>query len=126
MDEQTSIQVCGLIAGVLASDQDMNNHEAEFLQRIRRRFGVPKRVAAPPVVDPDEAVEQLLAFPEEVRTEALELLIQAAAADGKIAEQERALLSGIVAKLGIDPAELQRRLERAAARHIPQPFAADR
>ena len=122
MDEQTSIEICGLIAGVLSSDQDMHPNEANFLQRVRKRFNVPKGARVEPIVDGAEAVEKLRGFPEDVRAEALELLIQAAASDGKIAPAERILLGVVADELDVDQEELDDRLQKELATSKPQPF----
>lgn len=123
MDEPTSILVCGLIAGVLASDQDMDVHEAGFLQRIRKRFGIAKGVPVPPIADPGAAIHKLQELAEDVQEETLELLIQAAAADGKIAPAERGFLGVVAGKLHLEPERLDERLDEAVARCKPQPFA---
>src|SRR5690606_38162396 len=95
MDQETAIQICGLIAGVLSADEDMHPHEASFLQRVRQRFALPKGARVTPVVDPARAVEELAGMAEDVRGEAFDLLVQAAAADGKIAPAERTFLSAL-------------------------------
>ena len=123
MDEPTSILVCGLIAGVLTSDQDMDIHEAGFLQRIRKRFGVSKGVPVQPIVEHDDAIAKLQGLPEDVQRETLALLIQAAAADGKIAPEERSFLGVVADKLQVEPDKLDERLEKALAMSKPQPFA---
>lgn len=123
MDEPTSILVCGLIAGLLTSDQDMDIHEAAFLQRIRKRFGVAKGVPVQPVVSHDDAIAKLKGLDADVQQETLELLIQAAAADGKIAPEERSFLGVIADTLGVDAGKLDERLEQALAKSRPQPFA---
>lgn len=123
MDDQTKIEVCGLIAGMLFSDKEMDIHEAGFLQRIRKRFGVPKGAPVKPIVDHDEAVGKLQGFSEEVRKETLELLIQAAAADGKLAPAERSLLDVVAGALQVDPNEIDERVQQELAKSKPQPFA---
>ena len=122
MDEQTSTQVCGLIAGILSSDQDVDVHEAGFIQRMRKRLGIKKGSPVPLVTDPEEAVAKLRGFSDEVQRETLELLIQAAAVDGKIAPEERSYLGVIAAKLGVEPADLDRQLQQQVAAARPQPF----
>ncbi len=122
MDEPTSIQVCGLIAGILSSDQDVDIHEAGFMQRIRKRFGLAKGTAVPLIGDHDEAVAKLRGFSDEVQQETLELLIQAAAIDGKIADEERSFLDVVAHTLQVEPAELDGRLKRQLALSKPQPF----
>jgi uncharacterized tellurite resistance protein B-like protein len=122
MDEETSLQICGLIAGVISSDEQMHASEADFLQRVRKSLGLAKGAQVEPVRDRDEAVARLRGFSEEVRAEALDLLIQAAASDGKIAPAERAFLDVVAAELAVDPEELDDRLQAALATSRPQPF----
>ncbi|MCC6521537.1 MAG: TerB family tellurite resistance protein [Polyangiaceae bacterium] len=125
MDEPTSLQICGLIAGVLASDGHMHAHEASFLQRVRTRLGLPPGARVAPVLDRDDAIGKLRGLPEEVRKETLELLIQAAAADGKVSPAERALLDAVAGELQVPAAELDVRLDSAIATSRPQPFEPD-
>ena len=122
MDEPTRIQVCGLIAGILSSDQEVDIHEAGFLQRIRKRFGLAKGASVPLTVDPEEAIAKLQGFSDEDQKETLELLIQAAAIDGKIAPAERKFLDVVANKLHVGPDELDGRLQRQLAASKPQPF----
>lgn len=122
MDEETSIQICGLIAGVLSADEHMHAHEASFLQRVRKRLGLSAGAKVVPVVDRGEAIARLRAFPEDVRAETLELLIQAAAADGTIAPEERAFLNVVADELQVDHEELDERLQAQIATSKPQPF----
>jgi uncharacterized tellurite resistance protein B-like protein len=123
MDEQTSIQICGLIAGILSSDEELNSHEAGFLRRIRERFEVSKGAPVQPILDHDEAIARLRAFSHDVQQEAFDLLLQAAAADGQIAPAERSFLEVVAETLQLAPGELAERLEQELARVRPQPFA---
>jgi uncharacterized tellurite resistance protein B-like protein len=122
MDEQASSVVCGLIAGVLIADDDMHVHEASFLRRVRERFGLKPGTAVAPVTDPSEAAAKLAALPESARQEAFTLLIQAAAADGKIAPAERSFLTALAKTLQVDEASLDDRLQHEIAASKPQPF----
>ena len=125
MDDQTRIQICGIIAGMLSSDEGMDIHEAGFLQRVRKGFGVPKGAAVQPVADHDEAIAKLQGFSDEARSETLELLIQAAAADGKIAPTERKFLDEIAGTLQVSADELDDRLQQQLVMSKPQPFGPD-
>ena len=125
MDDQTRIQICGIIAGMLSSDEGMGIHEAGFLQRVRKGFGVPKGAAVQPVSGHDEAIAKLSGFSEEARRETLELLIQAAAADGKIAPSEREFLDEIAGTLAVSANELDERLQAQLVMSKPQPFGPD-
>jgi uncharacterized tellurite resistance protein B-like protein len=122
MDEETGSIVCGLIAGVIASDDEMHVNEASFLRRMRDRFGVKPGTQVQPVTDHGEAVAKLGALPDGVRQETLGLLIQAATADGKVAAPERALLGAVAAALQVGEAELDERLQQEIVGSKPQPF----
>lgn len=122
MDEQTRIQVCGLIAGILSSDEDVDIHEAAFLQRIRKRFELPKGTSVPLLVGHDEALAALQGFSDEDQQETLKLLIAAAAVDGKIAPAERSFLGVVADKLGVASEELDERLRKQLVKSKPQPF----
>jgi len=125
MDEPTRIQVCGLIAGILSSDEDVNIHEAGFIRRVRQRFELAKGTRVPLIVDHDEAVAKLRGFSDEVRKETLELLIQAAAADGMIMPAERSFLDAIADALQVQRVELEDRLQEQLLMSKPQPFGLD-
>ena len=119
MDQETSIAICGLIAGILSTDKDMQLLEASFLQRMRKRFALPPGAAVKPITDPEEAIAKLKGFPEDVRKEAIDALIQAAAVDGKLVPAEQRFLGMIAGQLGEDIGD---RLEKALAAAQPQPF----
>lgn len=122
MDEPTSIQVCGLIAGILSADEDMNIHEAAFIRRMRERFGLVKGTRVPLIVDHDEAVAKLRGFSEDVRQETLALLIRAAAADGMIVPAERSYLDAVADALQVQQGELEDQLQEQLRKSKPQPF----
>jgi uncharacterized tellurite resistance protein B-like protein len=106
MDQQMRHQVCELIAGVISSDQEVDEGEADFLQRVRARFGVPKGTEVKPTVDRAEAVAKLAALPAGSRKQVLDLLIQAATVDGKIVPAERELLGALAGEMGIGEDDL--------------------
>ncbi len=99
-----------LIAGMIASDDDVAHRESQLLQRVLAELGLPPDARGKlfPVIDPREAAEQIGKLAPEVQSEALRLLIDAAAADGKIATSERRYLSAVARAAGIDDAELER------------------
>ncbi len=100
---------------MIASDDEVVPQEANLLDRIRKRFGLDKSVSVPTIGHHDEIVATVEGFSDEVRKETLWLLIQAAAADGKIVPEERSFLELVAEKFGMDPAELERRVERQLA-----------
>jgi len=125
MDEPTRIQVCGLIAGIIASDQEVVTEEAGLLLRIRQRFGLSKGASVPTITNHDEAVATLQAFSDDVQKETLRLLIQAAAIDGEIAPEERSFLDVIAKKLKVGSDELDKRVARELALPRAKPIGPD-
>ena len=125
MDEPTRIRVCGLIAGIISSDQEVDIQEAGLLERIRKRFGLSKSVSVPTIVNHEEALATLKGFSDEVRKETLRLLIQAAAIDGKIAPEERSFLAVVADKLQVDSDELDKRIQQQLALPRPKHIGAD-
>lgn len=122
MEQDTRIQICGLIAGVVSADQDIHVNEANFLQRVRARFQIPKGTPVPPVSDRDQAVEKLAAFDENTRQQTFDLLIAAAAADGKVDDAEREFLQSIAWMLKVDAEQLDERLDAQLATSQASPF----
>ncbi|MBW2458937.1 MAG: hypothetical protein JRI68_30845 [Deltaproteobacteria bacterium] len=122
MDEPTKIQLCGLVAGIIASDDEIAAQEAGLLDRIRKRFGLAKSVSVPTIDNDDEIIATLEGFSDDVRKETLWLLIQAAAVDGKITPEERSFLEVVADKFQVDRAELDRRVERQLAAPKPKPL----
>ncbi len=113
MDEETSRRVCSLIAGVICSDEKMSPDERSFLLRVVEQFGLARDIALMPTTDRRDVVEELAKLPESIRHETLDLLIAAAAADGKIVQAERDFLNVVTAQLGVSDADLEQRLAQA-------------
>ena len=112
MNEETGRRVCALIAGVVCSDDEMSPEERRFLKRVLEKFGLETDTALMPTYAEDVAAE-LAQLPEATRWEALDLVIQAAAADGKIVPAERAIVDTIAAELGVDQDVIVERFRRA-------------
>ena len=83
--------MCSLIAGVVCSDGTMSADEREFLKRVMVQCGLPTDTALMPTYREDAAAE-LAELPAAVREQTLELVILAAAVDGRIVQI--ALLNG--------------------------------
>lgn len=113
MDLETRHNVCRLIAGLVVSDDDFAPEEEAFIERMLERFDVPDRDTIFPIISHDEAAEQMRALPGGVQQEALALLIEAAAADGRVADEERAYLRVVGEVVGLDDAAIAARLEAA-------------
>jgi uncharacterized tellurite resistance protein B-like protein len=118
MDGETARQVCRLIAGIVVSDDDLSPEEDAFVDRMLERFGVPleERDVVFPIIYAVDAAEALKALPAEVRQEAFGLLIEAAALDGKIVDEERGYLEAVCDVVGATREDLTRRLDEALAR----------
>jgi phage I-like protein len=61
-------------------------------------------------VDRSEAAEMIRQLPKDAQATALELLIEATAADGRIAPEEKAYLEAVGAEMGISGAEIEKRV----------------
>jgi len=82
MDLETRQKICQLVAGIVIADDILDDHEEAFLDRLLHSFGIEAgRDAVLPLVDRDEAAEQMKALPKDAQTEAMRLLIEAADAD---------------------------------------------
>ena len=112
MDEQLRKKVCRLVAGIVVADDDLDDREDAFLDRLMAKFGVPadQRAELFPIVDAKEAADEIRSLPPEVQEETFALLLEAAAADGKIVPEERGYIDAVGAALGLDPAVVEERV----------------
>lgn len=115
MDSETRHNVCRLIAGLVVSDDDFAPEEEAFIERMLKRFDVAERDTIFPIVSHDEAAAQMRVLPKDVQQEAIALLVEAAAADGKIADEERAYLRVVGEVVGLDAAAIDAKLKAALA-----------
>lgn len=119
MDHTTGRRICELIAGIIATDGHLHPAELDFMLKTFAAFGVTTTqddVALSPAVTEEAALRAFGQLPESVRDEALQLLIQSAAADGEISSEERAYLDAICGAAGLPAEELEGRLAQALAR----------
>jgi len=112
MDENTRRMVCRLIAGIVVVDDDLDESEDMFLDRMLAQFGLTsdERDVLFPIMDAKEAAIEFLALPPAVHMEALDLLVQAASIDGRYADEEREYLHSVCAVVGVDPVQVDRRV----------------
>ena len=112
LDEGQKRQICRLVAGLIASDEDFDAVERAFLERLLEGFGLAKSEwdSIFPLVDPEAAADAMRVLPIDAQEAAFDLLLQAAAADGKVAEQELTFLFTVASELQIEDAEVERRL----------------
>jgi uncharacterized tellurite resistance protein B-like protein len=107
--------ICRLIAGLVVSDDDFAPEEEAFIDRLLARFGVSDREAIFPIVSNDEAAARIRELPADVQDGALRLLAEAAAADGHIADEERAYLKAVGDAMGVGDAAVDEMLKTAMA-----------
>jgi uncharacterized tellurite resistance protein B-like protein len=112
MDIETRQKICQLVAGIIISDDILDEKEEAFVDRLIQSFGVGEsgREVIFPLVDRDEAAQQIKDLPKDAQEEALRLLIEAACIDGQIAPEEREYLHAIAKALDVSEATLAKRV----------------
>ena len=112
MDEDTRRTVCRLIAGIVVVDDDLDETEDKFIDRMLQHFSLSseERDALFPIMDAKEAADEFKGLPNEVRFQAFDLLIQAAAIDGRYAEEEKGYLHAVAEVIGIAADEVDKRV----------------
>jgi uncharacterized tellurite resistance protein B-like protein len=111
MDEETRVQVCRLIAGIVVADDDLDDAEDAFLDRIMAKFEITDRDKIFPIIDGSEAAATMRHLPAGIQETALSLLVEAATADGKVMREERAYLHAVAEALGIPKDDMDRRID---------------
>jgi hypothetical protein len=111
-DNDFKHQICRLVAGLIASDDEFEDSERGFVEKVLSRFGIPKTEwnVIFPLIDTEAAAETIRAMTEDTQEVAFELLLGAAAADGKVTEAERAFLLAVADEIEVDEGEVDRRL----------------
>ena len=112
MDETTARRACSLVAAVLCTDGELSVEERELLKRVMTRFGLETDTVLMPTAPADMAAE-LDSLPEAVRWEMLFLVVQAAAADGVIVPNERAMVDVVAGYLGVAEADVVEMFRKA-------------
>ncbi|MBK7396498.1 MAG: TerB family tellurite resistance protein [Myxococcales bacterium] len=112
MDDTLRRNVCRLIAGIIVSDDDLDDAEDKFIDRLLARFGIPldERDTIFPIVDRSEASDAVKALPTDVQQEAFDILVEATLADGKIAPEERAYLDTVAGAIGLSASQVDAKL----------------
>ena len=98
MDWNTRRHICELVAGIIASDRELHPAELKFMLKTFNTFGIAsgnETEAVCPSVSTVEAVRAMRLLPEEVRHEAMDLLIASAVSDGKVTPAERQWLIAV-------------------------------
>ena len=117
MDPKQSLTVCQLVAGMIARDNILERAERQFLNRVIARMGLSVHDVDDilPILEPAEAVARFQALPEEARAATLEMLLEAAMADGKVVEPEREMLVAVAAVMGVDREQIDAAIARRLA-----------
>lgn len=117
MDAEQRQKVCQLIAGIVITDEDLDPKEEAFIEKLLDKFGLEatERDVIFPLVDAEEAATTMKELSAEAQAEAFDLLIQAAAADGKVVEEEQAYLRKVGEVVGVGEEEIETRLVDALA-----------
>lgn len=109
MDDEAKRKVARLVAGIVVIDDDLDPEEDTFMTKLLARFGISDQERAEvifPIVDAEEAAAALSALSRDIRSEAIQLVVEAAAADGKIVPEERAYLDALAKAAGLGADEL--------------------
>lgn len=115
MDDALRTKICRLLAGIVVADDDLDDKEDAFIDRMLAKFGLPSetRDAIFPIIDRDEAATEMRSLPKDVQLEALALLVEAAIADGKVVPEERDYLRAVADAIGVGDADIDARIARA-------------
>lgn len=118
MDRDLRTKMCRLIAGLVVADDDLQPSEEAFLDRMLAQFDIPtsERDSIYPIVDRSEAAMAIRELPEHSRRAALDLLIDAATADGVVVREERAYLDAVASEMGVSPHDLERQIAARLSR----------
>jgi uncharacterized tellurite resistance protein B-like protein len=113
VDKELRRNICRLIAGLVVADDDLEPAEDAFVDKMLAKFDIPadERDTIFPIIDRSEAAEMIRQLPKDAQATALELLIEATAADGRIAPEEKAYLEAVGAEMGISEAEIEKRVK---------------
>lgn len=117
MEQDTARKVCQLIAGIVIADDDLDPAEDAFIDRMLSRFGLTEadRDALFPIADANDAREAMKALDESLREETLQLLIEAASADGQVVDEEREYLNAVAEAMDAAPTDLDARIAKQLA-----------
>jgi uncharacterized tellurite resistance protein B-like protein len=118
VDKELRTKICRLIAGIVVADDNLEPAEEAFLDRMLAKFEIPasERDSIFPIVDRDEAAATIRQLPADVQKTVLSLLIEATAADGAVAPEERSYLDVVAAEMGVTGAEVDRALAALGAK----------
>ena len=112
MHPRMARKVCELVAGLTDTDDERDPSETTLLRRIMTRLGLSAHGDGRlvPTVRGAEAAQAMAELPEDVRYEALELLIEAAIVDGKVVPAEERYLAEVAGALGMAQEQIAQRV----------------
>jgi uncharacterized tellurite resistance protein B-like protein len=112
IDLETRQRICQLVAGIIIADDILDDKEEAFIDRLIKSFDVGEsgRDVIFPLVDRNEAANQIKALSKGAQEEALRLLIEAACIDGQIAPEEREYLKAIADAVEVSETTLAKRV----------------
>jgi tellurite resistance protein len=110
--EEEKRKICRLVAGLVTTDEDFDDAERTFMDKMLLGFGIPEGEwdAIFPQLDTEEAAQEIGKMPSQVQAEAFALLVGAAKADGQIAEEEREFLITVGGGMGLSEADVDAKL----------------
>ena len=116
MESRPSLDIVQLVVTMVTRDRVLEENEHRMLNRILVRLGLSVHEVDDilPLEDLGEAAERFRRLPEESRAATLEMLVEAALADGEVVEAERELLVVIAEAMGVD----REQTEAAVARRL--------
>ncbi|HEY1556683.1 MAG TPA: TerB family tellurite resistance protein [Kofleriaceae bacterium] len=98
-----NVAKCLLVSKVLIADGMVTEDERAFLHEVMKRFGlsVSEQLSVVDLKGLDDAAPVVLALPLEERQALLDLLVDAASADGHLSPHELATMKRLRAALGL-------------------------
>ena len=111
LDTQTKRRVCKVVAGLVAADRQVHELEEEFFDDLTEALGLdPEEDLLLPPLSVEEATAEARGLSGDVREAMLDLLVEMAAADGKVAEGERSYLDAVAKALELPEGDMDARL----------------
>jgi uncharacterized tellurite resistance protein B-like protein len=106
------LRICRLIAGIVIADDDLDPAEDLFIDRMLTAFGFTTndRSHIFPIVDSHEAAAAMRELPGATQDLAFDLLLDAAAADGRLVPEERTYLDEVARVVGIEAGDIDARM----------------
>ncbi len=106
------------IATILGADGRISTKEREFLENVRKRFGISEEIAKASLAAAEKRAAKIrLPHDQKGRTVLLTALIAAAAADGNVPASEWRMLQAVARKMGVSDTGLHASIEKYLKRH---------